>query len=173
MGPKPVAMCLIAVSCLTTVAEGQTSFWDSPQAYVEQTRPSDTPQIFAPYRLTEPGTIAMDRITFSQDGREIYYLQSDRWGSLANVKIKVLRYEGHGWTGPTVLNEHLFAPTMAPDDREIYFEDDNPKRVWRSERTKDGWTAPVVAYEEPFDIYRLYTDEERNLLHLERKRCRG
>jgi hypothetical protein len=113
---KHVVAGLIAVGCLTTVAEGQKSFWDSPQAYLGQTRPSDTPQIFARDLLTEPGTIAMDHIAFSRDGREIYYLQSDRWGSLANAKIKAFRYDGHRWTGPTVLNEHLFAVVMAPND---------------------------------------------------------
>ena len=54
-----VTVWLIAVGCLTTVVEGQKSFWGSPQAYLGQTRPSDTPQIFAPDLLTEPGTIAM------------------------------------------------------------------------------------------------------------------
>ncbi len=150
---KHVAVWLIAVGCLTTVVEGKKSFWDSPQAYLGQTRPSDTPQIFAPQLLTDPGTIAMDRITFSRDGREIYYLQSDQWGSLAPVKIKTFRYHLHRWIGPTVLTEHLFAVTMAPDDRELYFAGDDPKHVWRSERTKDGWTTPVVAYEEPFGMY--------------------
>lgn len=150
---KHVSIWLIAVGCLSTVVEGQKSFWSSPQAYLGQTRPSDTPQIFAPDLLTEPGTIAMDHIAFSRDGREIYYLQSDRWGSLANVKIKTFRYDGYRWTGPTLLTEHLFAVTMAPDDRELYFEDDDPKHVWRSERTKSGWTTPVVAYEEPFGMY--------------------
>jgi hypothetical protein len=150
---KPIAVWLIAVACLTTMVEGQKSFWDSPQAYLGQTRPSDMPRIFAPDLLTEPGTIAMDRITFSRDGREIYYYQADGWGSLANSKIKAFRYDGHRWVGPTVLAEHLFAVTMAPDDRELYFEDDDPKHVWRSERTKDGWTAPLEAYKEPFSLY--------------------
>jgi hypothetical protein len=160
---KHVVAGLIAVGCLTTVAEGQKSFWDSPQAYLGQTRPSDTPQIFARDLLTEPGTIAMDHIAFSRDGREIYYLQSDRWGSLANAKIKAFRYDGHRWTGPTVLNEHLFAVVMAPNDRELYFEDDDPKHVWRSERTKDGWTAPMVAYEEPFGMYGFTPTKSGNI----------
>lgn len=146
-------MCLVAIGCLTTVAEAQKSFWDSPQAYLGQTRPTDTPQIFAPDLLTVPGTIAMDRITFSRDGREIYYLQSDRWGSLENAKIMFFQYDGHRWTGPQVLNKHFFAVTMGPGDKELFFEDDDPKHVWKSERTKDGWTAPVVAYEEPFSMY--------------------
>jgi hypothetical protein len=144
---------LVAVGCLTTGVEGQNSFWDSPQAYLGQARPSDTPQVFAPSLLTEPGTIAMDHVAFSRDGREFYYLQSERWGSLVPAKIKTFRYDGHRWIGPTVLTEHLFAVTMAPNDSELYFEDDDPKHVWRSDRTKDGWTTPVVAYEEPFGMY--------------------
>jgi hypothetical protein len=68
---KHVAVWMIAIDCLTTVAEGQKSFWDSRRAYLAQTRPSDTPQIFAPDLLTDPGTIAMDHIAFSHDGREI------------------------------------------------------------------------------------------------------
>ncbi|HUB00383.1 MAG TPA: hypothetical protein VMA34_18770 [Terracidiphilus sp.] len=150
---KPIAVWLIAVGCLTLSVEAQESFWDSPQAYLGQARPSNTPQIFAPGLLTEPGTMAMDRITFSRDGREIYYYQSDRWGSLATAKIKYFRYDGDRWTGPKVLNEHLFDVTMSPDDDELYFEDANPNHVWRSRRTKDGWTAPEVAYEEPFALY--------------------
>ena len=150
---KPIAKLLVAVGCLTTGVQGQNSFWDTSQAYLGQSRPSDTPKIFAPDLLTEPGTIAMDHIAFSRDGREIYYYQCDRWGSLAHAKIKSFRYDGHQWTGPTVLTEHLFAVTMAPNDRELYFEDDDSKHVWRSVRTKDGWTAPMVAYVEPFGLY--------------------
>lgn len=150
---KPIAAWLIAVGYLTMAADAQESFWNSPQAYLGQARPSNTPQIFAPDLLTEPGTIAMDRITFSRDGREIYYYQADGWGTLKTAKIKSFRYDGHRWIGPTVLNEHLFDVTMSPDDNELYFEDDNPNHVWRSRRTKDGWTAPEVAYEEPFSLY--------------------
>jgi len=150
---KYLAASLIAVGCLTTVVEAKKNFWDSPQAYLGQTRPSDTPQIFAPGLLTDRGTIVMDRITFSHDGREVYYYQCDGWGSLANAKIKTFRYDGHRWTGPTVLNQHLFAVTMAPNDKELYFADDDGKHVLRSPRTKDGWTAPVEAYKEPFSLY--------------------
>jgi hypothetical protein len=143
----------MAVGYLTTEVEGQKSFWDNPQAYLGQARPSDTPQIFAPGRLTDPGTIAMDRITFSRDGREIYYYQANGWDTMETAKIKYFRYDGHRWTGPKVLNEHLFDVTMALDDSALYFEDANPKHVWRSMRTKDGWTTPEVAYDEPFGMY--------------------
>lgn len=150
---KDLATGFIAIGCLISTAKGQKSFWDSSQAFLGQAHPSDIPQIFAPSLLTAPGTIAMDRITFSHDGREIYYYQCDRWGSLAKAKIMTFRYDGHRWIGPTVLNEHLFAVTMAPDDKELYFEDDDAKHVLRSQRTRDGWTAPAVAYTEPFSLY--------------------
>jgi hypothetical protein len=153
---KHVAVGLIAVGCLTAVAEGQKSFWDSPQAYLGQTRPSDTPLIFAHDLLTVPGTIAMDRITFSRDGREIYYYQADHWGSLANAKILSFRYDGHQWSKSTLVAEHVFAVTMAPDDNTLYFADDDPKHVLKSQRSKDsptGWTVPVEACKEPFGMY--------------------
>jgi hypothetical protein len=95
----------------------------------------------------------MDRITFSRDGREIYYYQADGWDTLATAKIKYLRYDGRQWSRPRVLNEHLFDVTMAPSDNELYFEDANPKHVLRSKRTKNGWTPPEVAYMEPFNLY--------------------
>jgi hypothetical protein len=66
---------------------------DGPDAYLGQSRPSDTPQVFAPGLLAGPGTIVMDRIGFSPDGKEIYYLQDDRWYSLKNAKLKVLKYD--------------------------------------------------------------------------------
>jgi hypothetical protein len=42
---------------------------------------------------------------------------------------------------------------MAPNGNELYFEDDDSKHVLKSVRTKDGWTTPAVAYEEPFGMY--------------------
>jgi hypothetical protein len=153
MRPKYIAVGMIAVGCLTITAEAQKSFWDNTQAYLGQMRPSDTPQIFAPALLTDPGTIAMDHIAFSRDGKEIYYYQCDRWGSLEHGKIKAFRYDGHRWTGPTVLTEHVFAVTIARNDKILYFEDDDSTHVLRSERTKDGWTTPVEAYKEPFGMY--------------------
>jgi hypothetical protein len=90
---KPIAPWLIAVGYLTMVVGAQESFWDGPQAYLGQAHPSNTPQVFAPDLLTEPGTIAMDRITFSRDRREIYYYQANGWGTLKTAKIKFFRYD--------------------------------------------------------------------------------
>jgi hypothetical protein len=74
---------LIAVGCLAASAEGQKSFWNSNQAYLGQARPSDTPQIFAPGLLADPGTIVMDRIAFSRDGAPWQQQRSSTSGSTA------------------------------------------------------------------------------------------
>jgi hypothetical protein len=143
----------LAAALLVPGLYGQKSFWNTPNAYLGQPRPSDTPRIFAPARLTEPGTIAMDRVAFSADGKEFYYLQDDRWYSLLNAKVKMFRYDGHQWTGPTVLQKGFFAITFSTDGKALYFEVDNPKQVWKSTRIKDGWSPPTLFLEEPFAVY--------------------
>ncbi|HKV41010.1 MAG TPA: hypothetical protein VJX67_17520, partial [Blastocatellia bacterium] len=44
------------------------SFWNSPDAYLGQTRPSDTPVVFAHGMLADNGTFVMGRVAFSKDG---------------------------------------------------------------------------------------------------------
>jgi hypothetical protein len=95
----------------------------------------------------------MDRVAFSPNGKEFYYLQDDRWYSLLNAKVKMFRYDGHQWTGPTVLQKHFFAITLSPNGKTLYFEVDSPKHVWSSTRTNDGWTPPPLFLEEPFALY--------------------
>src|SRR5689334_18147613 len=70
------------------------AFWDSPDAYLGQARPGDRPKIFAPGLLADPGTIAMDRIAFSPDGREIYYNQNSGWFDMTNAVVKAFTHDG-------------------------------------------------------------------------------
>src|SRR5580693_3275449 len=101
-----LSMTILSLGLSTTLT-AQSSFWDSPNAYLGQTRPSDVPKIFAPGLLADSGTIVMDRIAFSPDGREIYYNQNDSWFNAEHAKIKGFKYAGNKWNGPTVLNEHF------------------------------------------------------------------
>jgi hypothetical protein len=156
MNRKRLTGLLTALACFNPILQAQKSFWDSPQAYLGQLRPSDTPRIFASGLLADPGTIVMDRIGFSLDGKEIYYLQDDRWYSLKNAKLKVFKFDGHKWNGPAVLNEHFFAPTFSVDGTVLYFEVESPKQIWMSTRTRDGWTAPALFLDEPFSLYNFW-----------------
>jgi hypothetical protein len=153
MNLKRLIGFLMAVGCFTSILHAQKNFWDGPDAYWGQSRPSDIPKIFAPGLLADPGTIVMDRIGFSPDGKEIYYLQNDRWYSMENGKLKVLKYDGHKWKGPTVLNEHFFSPTFSTDGTALYFQGKDPKQIWKSTRTRNGWTAPSIFLNGPYVMY--------------------
>ncbi len=94
MNAKRLPGLLMVVACFNPILQARKTFWDGPGAYLGRSRPSDTPQIFAPGLLADPGTIVMDRIGFSLDGKEIHYLQDDRWYSMKDGKLKVFKYDG-------------------------------------------------------------------------------
>ena len=97
MNIKRYASLLTLTACFGPLLRAQESSWDSPDAYLGQTRPSETPIVFAPGRLADRGTFTLDRIAFSNDGKEIYHEQSDRWFSLEHATIKTVKYAGHKW----------------------------------------------------------------------------
>ena len=150
---KRIAGILIVAALLAPRVRAQNSFWDSKEAYLAQPRPTDTPQIFAPGLLTDAGTFTMDRVAFSLDGKEFFYVQNDAWYTLKNAKMKVFKYDDHKWIGPTVLNEHFCQQTFSMDGKTLYLSGEKGNQVWMSRRTKDGWTAPALFLEEPYAIY--------------------
>jgi hypothetical protein len=149
-----------------TIAHGQgaitasDNFWNSPQAYLGQQPPGDTPQIFALKLLTQKDTFSFDRIAFSDDGKEFYYPTNTTWFDGKNSKIRYFKYEKDGWTGPFILNEHYYAPTFSIDGRSLYLEGGQPDslhaHIWRSGRTPDGgWTEPALFLKTDFGLYDL------------------
>jgi hypothetical protein len=155
MSLKPLAMLALATVCVVTTLHAQRSFWDSRNAYLGQPRPSDTPQTFAPDMLADAGTIVMGRTNFSPDGKEIYYHQERQWGDIKSAKIKVFKYDGHKWNGPTVLFEQFGNQALSVDGNTLYFSGENGHQVLMSKRIKEGWSAPEIFIEEPYDMYDL------------------
>ena len=155
MSLKPLAVLALATFCFVPMLDAQKSFWDSKNAYLGQPRPGDTPQIFAPGLLVDSGTIAMDRIAFSLDGKEIYYPQFTDWGNVKEEKTKVFRYDGHKWNGPTILNERFYAQALSPDGKTMYLSGENPHQEWVSKRTDGGWSAPAIFLEKPYNLIDL------------------
>lgn len=145
----------IAAVCIAPCLRAQNVFWESHDAYLAQPRPSDTPQVFAPGLLAEPGTIVMDRLAFSADGKEIYYEQNAGWFNLGQAKLKVFKYDGHKWNGPTVVHPGFYGPTFSIDGKTLYFFGKTSGQVWMSQRTGDGWSAPAVFLDKPYDLYQL------------------
>lgn len=149
--PRVLATCtLLSAAVVATAAD---AFWDSPDAYLGTKRPGDTPVLFAPGQLAEPGTFVMGRVAFSRDGKEFYYTQGDSWNSLEHAKIKVVRHTDGGWDKPAVLNQQFVSPTLSPDGNTLYFRKGNMNNVWRSRRIAGGWGLPEPLIEASFGVY--------------------
>lgn len=110
--------------------------------YLGQKPPGRMPEPFA------PGIVSSGHgsVTISADGTEIYW---------ADDRIYVTRLENGRWTEPRALpfsltGEQDDGPKLSPDGRTLYFNSDRPRhsgdrkreRVWRVERTAEGWGEP-------------------------------
>jgi hypothetical protein len=151
---KTTAACTIGLLLRIADLQGaEPTFWDSPDAYLGQPRPSETPQTFGLGLLADKGTFTMDRIAFSNDGKEIYYVQNDKFFSLEHAMIKTVRYADKKWSSPTVLNQHLYAPTFSVDGNTLYFMRGRPNQIWQSNRTAEGWSIPAIFLEKAYGLY--------------------
>ncbi len=154
---RPTSLAaFIAASLLVRLAAAQPAqdnFWNSRDAYLGQKPPSDTPIVFAPGMLADPGTIVMDRIAIAPDGKEIFCNQNDEWYSAEHAKIKGFRFDGQKWIGPTTLAGHFGAPSFSMDGQSVYLTGANVYEVWQSTRTANGWSAPAKYLGKPFALY--------------------
>jgi hypothetical protein len=153
MNANRFASLLTMAACLGPLLHAQKGFWDSPDAYLGQTRPSDIPKIFAPGLLADSGTFVMGRIAFSEDGKEIYYTQNDSWNSGEHARIKSVRYAEHRWGKPIVVYEQFITPTLSLDGQVMYMRKANMKNVWQSHRAGGGWSTPTPFIEKGFGVY--------------------
>jgi hypothetical protein len=134
------------------------SLWSTPDAYLGQAPPADTPKIFAPGMLAEKGAWAGDRIAFSADGKEFYYSHNTSWFDSKNLKVKYVKFEDGKWSAPKVLTSRYYAPTFSPDDKTMYFiggagEKQGRSIVWQSHRTDTGWSPQTEYMNKPYRLY--------------------
>jgi len=107
--------------------------------YLGQKPPGSKPEVFAPGLLN-----SMDHeysITFSPDGREIYFSRS-------TIGTMVCRWREDGWTAPEVIylidEDHLTEEAnVAPDNRKIFFCGRKgireQREIYVADRVGDGW----------------------------------
>ncbi len=154
---KQMFLALIILVFLSVNIRAQKSFWNTPDAYLGQKTPSDTPIIFAQSLLSAEDTFPLDRIAFSPDGKEFYYPSNNTWYNTENAKIRYFTYDGKKWNGPFVLNEHYYAPTFSLDGSTLYFlggkGDSVHFFVWQSQRKLEGWTKPSVYLKKDYGLY--------------------
>jgi hypothetical protein len=148
-------------------ANAQSNFWNTRNAYLGQTPPSDTPELFAPNILIQNNDtgFALDRVAFSNDGKEFYYCYNTSWFSTKNLKIKYFQFKENAWKGPFVLNEQFQTPTFSIDGNTLYFPggDSLSAILWQSKRTDNGWTNPSIAFRTNYSLYDLAPTKNGNM----------
>lgn len=113
---------------------------DNP--YLGEIPPDDEPVIFAPGIISTPNLIEMG-ITFSSDGREIYFSRSAGPEISSNFSIWICREGKNGWETPQVASfstHRDFAPFMMPNGRRFLFS-------VRTDRIPNTKTAPMLQRE--------------------------
>lgn len=133
--------------------DAQTDFWNSPQAYLGQARPGDTPEKFAPELINDSPYFSLDRSAFSPDGREFYYCRNNTWFSGKDASIQEYRFENGSWTGPTTLVKQFYGPTFAPGGGTLYFIGGSDAAVRQIRRGPDGWSDPEVYLKRSYGLY--------------------
>jgi hypothetical protein len=154
------SLIITSLLACSLLAQAQSDFWNSAQAYLGQQPPGDTPQIFAGKLLTQKDTFSFDRVAFSDDGKEFYYPTNTTWFDGKNSKIRYFKYVQDHWLGPEILNEHYYAPTFSTDGQSLYLEGGQPDslhaHIWRTDRKPDGgWTEPAIFLKTDFGLYDL------------------
>ncbi|MGA9673071.1 MAG: hypothetical protein WBQ94_27985 [Terracidiphilus sp.] len=144
---------LTMMACLGLYMHAQRIFLDTPDAYLGQSPPSDTPKIFAPGLLTDGGTFVMGRVAFSREGKEFYYTQNDSWESGEHAQLKMIRCVDHHWGKPEVIAQQFLSPTLSMDGRVLYMRRANMHNVWESLRNGGGWSAPTEFMSPTYGVY--------------------
>jgi hypothetical protein len=129
------------------------NIWDSPDAYLRQTPPSDSPKEFAPGQLADNGAFVMGRVAFSQDGTEFYFTQNDSWKSGDHAELRVVRYADGNWGKPQRLSEQFMSPTLSLDGNTLYMRKGGRRNVWAAKRSGSNWSEPVPLLVGAFGVY--------------------
>ena len=122
--------------------------------YLDQELPGDEPQLFAP-GIVNDGISTRD-ITFSPDGKEIYF--GKNIGNSSFATIFYCRQTENGWTKPEVLPfatnpEFIYIePFVSPDGMKLFFVSNKGNEftpenrfvtdIWIAKREGDFWGEP-------------------------------
>jgi hypothetical protein len=88
-----------------------------------------------------PEHFAAERITISNDGREIYYSEIESYYPIRSARIKNYRFTGGKWTGPFVLFEDFCSPALSVTGDTMYFENGSAETYF-SVKKGIKWSDP-------------------------------
>jgi hypothetical protein len=146
-------IAFVSLSLLAAyTAKAQQNFWASPNAYLGQTPPGDTPEPFAPRLLTDSGYFVLGRVAFSPDGKEFFYGNNNAWFNNVHQRLSYFKFDdaSQKWQGPVLLANHYNTPTFAMDGktllvRNLYIE--------QMHKTANGWNAPEPWLKRSYPLY--------------------
>jgi hypothetical protein len=142
-----LAVGALLAAALVCIASGDFQQLRGP--YLGQRLPGRTPEPFA-QGLIE---FSHSSIAMSPDGTEIYWAARTA-GPMAS-RIMVTQRLDEGWSEPVPLFAGTMSsadcPVISPDGSRMFMNSVDPlvegeretERLWVSERTADGWSAPV------------------------------
>jgi WD40-like Beta Propeller Repeat len=129
----------------------QTSFLKSPDAYLGQQPPGETPLVFAKGILADSG-IVLGKVVFSKDGKSFYYSYAKRWFDDNGSGTKEIRYDGKKWLKPQIVAEKITNPALSPDETKLYLGAGGGQ-VWILNKISNGWSKPGFWLEKNYGLY--------------------
>ena len=143
--------------------------------YLGQTRPGDTPQMFAPGIVSGYGFDSEHSpAVFSHDLKEVYWTQGFR------TNILFMKQENDGWTAPEPApfcseygdGEAIFSP----DGSRLFYLSFRPlkpggpsdkENMWYVERTPEGWSEPKPVSQKvnAFDLHWLFSVADNGTIY--------
>jgi len=130
----------------------QNSFWKSGDAYLSQKPPGDTPIVFAPGRLADPGYWVGSRVGFTKDGKQFIYGTNTNWFDGKNQKLKYFIFDGKSWKGPMLLFEHFGEPTFSISGDSLYITGMNGA-IFQTRYSGTGWVTPQQFLQRSYALY--------------------
>lgn len=135
----------------TRSASAQHSFLSSPDAYLGQPQPGDTPRLFTPPQGMDSGYFILGRIAFSADGKEFYFGVNNSWFNNAHQALCWARFESGRWQPNRLLVDKGGQPTFSMDDQTLYLS--NKGTIQALHRVDTGWAAPEVYLKRSYVLY--------------------
>ncbi|MCP4218672.1 MAG: hypothetical protein GY765_28830 [bacterium] len=113
--------------------------------YLGQKPPGITPEVFALGIVGLKEQYVQD-VAFSTDGKEMCFVLTNKyWNEFTVMYMK--QKKDTSWTKPVkapFLGDFKGAlrASFSPDGKKVYFITTQPRNIWASKRTADGWAAP-------------------------------
>jgi len=148
---------LFLVISISSNCDRQNDFSVLQGPYLGQKPPGMTPEIFAPGIISKAGFHLHSCLTFSPDGKEIYFTKMV-FEPIRQGTIHYIKQEGDEWTESRIASfSGVYSddsPAFSPDGKRLYFSSTRPTdetdetddlNFWFVEKTDTGWSEPKYA----------------------------